>query len=131
MSELAALCERAARSAGALLVEHASRAPVDVATKSSSTDMVSAADLAAEAHLLAPLRAERPDDGILGEEGASHPGTSGLRWVVDPLDGTTNFLYRYPQWAVSVAVEDDRGPVAGCVFDPSRQESFVAARGHG
>jgi myo-inositol-1(or 4)-monophosphatase len=131
VSELAALCERAARSAGALLVEHASRAPVDVATKSSSTDMVSAADLAAEAHLLELLRAERPDDGILSEEGASHPGTTGLRWVVDPLDGTTNFLYRYPQWAVSVAVEDDRGALAGCVYDPGRDEAFVAARGQG
>ena len=130
-TELAALCERVARDAGALLLEHASRAPVGVATKSSLTDMVSEADVAAQALIVDALAAARPADAILGEEGADRRGTSGLRWVVDPLDGTTNFLYRYPQWAVSIAVEDDEGPVAGCVFDPSRQESFVAARGHG
>jgi myo-inositol-1(or 4)-monophosphatase len=103
-----------------------------VDTKSSATDMVSEADLAAQARILAILRAERPDDGVLGEEeGEDRRGTTGLRWVVDPLDGTTNFLYRYPQWAVSVAVEDDRGPVAGCVYDPHRDEAFLATRGGG
>jgi myo-inositol-1(or 4)-monophosphatase len=130
-TELADLCERVARDAGALLLEHASRAPAGVATKSSLTDMVSEADVAAQALIVDAIAAARPADAILGEEGADRRGTSGLRWVVDPLDGTTNFLYRYPQWAVSIAVEDDEGPVAGCVYDPSRLESFVAARGHG
>jgi myo-inositol-1(or 4)-monophosphatase len=105
---------------------------VAVGTKSSSTDMVSEADLAAQERILSILHAERPDDAVLGEEaGEDRPGTTGLRWVVDPLDGTTNFLYRYPQWAVSVAVEDDQGPVAGCVYDPHREEAFVATRGGG
>lgn len=130
-AELAALAERVAREAGALLVEHASGAAVAVESKSSATDMVSAADHASEELLVGLLTAARPDDGLIGEEGASRPSASGLTWVCDPLDGTTNYLYRLPQWAVSVAVEDDAGPVAGCVYDPSRDEAFTAARGQG
>jgi myo-inositol-1(or 4)-monophosphatase len=93
--------------------------------------MVSDADRAAEDAITSLLRAERPDDGLLGEEGASVEGTSGRRWVVDPLDGTTNFLYGFPQWAVSVAVEDASGALAGVVFDPVRGELFAAERGAG
>jgi myo-inositol-1(or 4)-monophosphatase len=77
------------------------------------------------------LRAARPDDGLLGEEGLSASGSSGRRWVVDPLDGTTNYLYRYPAWAVSVAVEDGEGALAGVVFDPLGDELFSASRGGG
>ena len=93
--------------------------------------MVSDADRAAEAAVVELLRAERPDDGLLGEEGASTEGSSGRRWVVDPLDGTTNFLYGFPQWAVSVAVEDGDGALAGVVLDPVRDELFAAERGAG
>jgi myo-inositol-1(or 4)-monophosphatase len=93
--------------------------------------MVSDADRAAEEAIVALLRAERPEDGLLGEEGSSLEGSSGRRWVVDPLDGTTNFLYGYPHWAVSVAIEDASGALAGVVFDPSRSELFRAARGAG
>jgi myo-inositol-1(or 4)-monophosphatase len=128
---LAALAERAARAAGALLLEHAARGAVAVESKSSATDMVSAADRASEALLVELIDAARPDDGMLGEEGASRTGTTGLTWVVDPLDGTTNYLYGFPQWAVSVAAEDARGPVAACVYDPVRDEAFTAARGAG
>jgi myo-inositol-1(or 4)-monophosphatase len=102
---------------------------VDV--KSSSTDMVSDADREAEQAIVDLLRAERPDDGVLGEEGAEEEAASGRRWVIDPLDGTTNFLYSYPAWAVSVAVEDADGGLAGVVFDPSRGELFAAERGAG
>jgi myo-inositol-1(or 4)-monophosphatase len=102
---------------------------VDV--KSSSTDLVSDADRAAEEAIARLLRAERPDDGLLGEEGASDDGTSGRRWVVDPLDGTTNFLYGIPQWAVSIAVEDPSGTLVGVVFDPVAGELFRASRGGG
>jgi myo-inositol-1(or 4)-monophosphatase len=130
-TELAAIAERVARSAGALLLDHASRGPVAVESKSSSTDMVSAADRASEHLIVELLGAARPDDGLIGEEGSAHTGTTGLTWVCDPLDGTTNYLYRLPQWAVSVAVEDAAGPVASCVFDPPRNEAFTAARGHG
>jgi myo-inositol-1(or 4)-monophosphatase len=93
--------------------------------------MVSDADRAAEAAIASLLRAERPDDGLVGEEGTAAEGSSGRRWVVDPLDGTTNYLYGLPQWAVSVAVEDSSGALAGVVFDPAAGELFRAARGAG
>jgi fructose-1,6-bisphosphatase/inositol monophosphatase family enzyme len=93
--------------------------------------MVSDADRAAEEAITDLLRRERPDDALLGEEGATAGGSSGRRWVVDPLDGTTNYLYGLPVWAVSVAVEDAGGGVAGVVLDPSRDELFAAARGGG
>jgi len=93
--------------------------------------MVSDADRVAEQAIVALLRAERPDDALLGEEGARGDGTSGRRWVLDPLDGTTNFLYGIPQWAVSVAVEGTEGVTAGVVLDPVRDELFTAVRGEG
>ena len=73
------------------------------------------------------LRAERPDDALLGEEGAEASGVSGRRWLVDPLDGTTNYLYGVPQWCVSVALEGE----VGVVHDPLRSETFRAVRGGG
>jgi myo-inositol-1(or 4)-monophosphatase len=104
---------------------------VGVDVKSSATDMVSEADREAERAISELLRAERPDDGLLGEEGAGVEGSSGRRWVVDPLDGTTNYLYGNPAWCVSVAVEDSDGGLAGVVFDATRNEAFCAARGEG
>lgn len=93
--------------------------------------MVSDADRDAEAAIVRLLRRERPDDGLLAEEGAAQASASGRRWVVDPLDGTTNFLYGYPAWCVSVALEDDDGPLAGVVHDPLLDETFAAKRGAG
>jgi myo-inositol-1(or 4)-monophosphatase len=103
----------------------------EVDSKSSSTDMVSAADRDAEALIQAALHEERPDDAVLGEEGARAEGGSGRRWVVDPLDGTTNFLYGFPVWAVSIGLDDDQGGLIGVVFDPVRDELFAAERGGG
>jgi myo-inositol-1(or 4)-monophosphatase len=102
-----------------------------VSAKSSRTDMVSDADRDAEALIRDLLAAERPDDGLLGEEGAQADGASGRRWVVDPLDGTTNYLYRFPAWVVSVALEDAEGALVGVVHDPLHRETFTAARGGG
>jgi myo-inositol-1(or 4)-monophosphatase len=102
-----------------------------VDTKSTSTDMVTEMDRASEALLVRRLRQLRPDDGIVGEEGAAHPGTTGVVWVVDPLDGTTNYLYRYPGWNVSVGAALDGVPVAGAVVVPSQRDVFAAATGHG
>jgi myo-inositol-1(or 4)-monophosphatase len=94
--------------------------------------MVSDADRAAEEAISRLLRAERPDDGLLGEEGLSLNGSSGRRWVVDPLDGTTNYLYRYRAWCVSVALEDaDGNGLVGVVHDPLGGETFTAERGSG
>ena len=96
--------------------------------KSTPTDLVSEADLASERAIRELLRRRRPQDGFVGEEGSSDPGTSGLSWVVDPLDGTINFLFGIPQWCVSVAVTDAAGTVAGAIYDPNRRELFSATR---
>jgi len=119
-----ATAEEAARAAGALLLEkfggeHAIRA------KSTPTDLVSEADLAAERLIRDILRERAPEDGIVGEEGDDVPSRSGRQWVVDPLDGTINFLFGYPQWCVSVACEG----VAGVIYDPIRDELFSGGRG--
>jgi myo-inositol-1(or 4)-monophosphatase len=120
-----------AREAGALLLERFGGPARGVEVKSSSTDMVSAADRDAEALIHSILRDERPEDGLLAEEGGHAPAESGRRWVVDPLDGTTNFLYGIPAWCVSVALEDGDGTLVGVVFDPVRAEEFSAERGSG
>jgi myo-inositol-1(or 4)-monophosphatase len=120
----------AALVAAPLLLERfAGGAERAVGAKTSPTDMVSEADLASERVIRALLAERRPDDGILGEEGESVAGTTGLRWVVDPLDGTVDFLFGIPQWCISIAVEDAQGAVAGVVHDPCRAETFAATRG--
>jgi myo-inositol-1(or 4)-monophosphatase len=105
--------------------------PVGVGSKSSETDLVSDADREAEEVIAALLAAERPDDGLLAEEGSVRESANGRRWIVDPLDGTINYLYRFPAWCVSVALEDRDGLAAGVVYDPLRDELFAAARGGG
>ena len=135
-SSLLAVAEAAARRAGDLLLEaqrgRAADETLTVDTKSTHTDPVSEADRAAERAIVATVLDHRPDDGIVGEEDqGDRPGTTGLRWVIDPLDGTVNFLHRIPQWCVSVAVEDDRGAVAGVVHHPDLGETFTATRGGG
>ena len=102
-----------------------------VERKSTRTDMVSDADRDAEAVIEGILLGERPADGLLAEEGATSAATSGRRWVVDPLDGTTNYLYGFPAWAVSIALEDAEGGAVGVVLDPLRDELFSARRGAG
>ena len=119
-----------AREAGALALAMREGIEVDE-TKSSPTDVVTAADKAVERLLVDGIRAARPDDGLLGEEGAETAGTSGVRWVVDPIDGTVNYLYGLPQWAVSIGVEVDGEAVAGVVFDPSKDELWQAVLGGG
>ncbi len=126
----------AARSAGDLLLAAQERRrdgeALDVDTKTTHTDPVSEADRGAERAVVATVLAARPDDGIVGEEDqGDRPGTTGLRWVIDPLDGTVNFLQHIPQWCVSVAVEDDAGPLVGVVHHPDADETFTAARGRG
>jgi len=116
--------------AGNLLHERARHgAEREVASKSTPTDLVSEADLASERAIRELLATRRPQDGFVGEEGGSTDGASGLSWVVDPLDGTVNFLFGIPQWCVSVAVRDVDGTVAGAVYDPNRAELFAATRG--
>ena len=97
--------------------------------KSTPTDLVSEADLEAERAIRDVLAERRPDDAVLGEEGDDIAGSSGLRWVVDPLDGTVNFLFGVPQWCVSIACEDAEGPVVGVILDPLRDELFTVRVG--
>ena len=127
---LRVIAAEAARAAGELLRERfVAGGEQAVGSKSSPTDVVSEADLAAERAIRELIAARRPGDAILGEEGGETQAGEGLRWIVDPLDGTVNFLYGVPQWCVSVAVHDDGGAVAGVVFDPMRDELFAAERG--
>lgn len=126
---LRVIASEAARAAGDVLRERfIMRSELVVRAKSSPTDMVSDADEAAESEIRRVLGARRPDDAILGEEGG-RTGDGALEWVVDPLDGTTNYLYGIPAWCVSVAVRDADGGLAGVVFDPVRDEVFAAERG--
>jgi myo-inositol-1(or 4)-monophosphatase len=130
--DLLTIAVEAARMAGDLLLERAGRgAESSVSSKSTPTDLVSEADLAAEHAIRELLAQRRPEDGFLGEEGGAGGGSGSLRWVVDPLDGTVNFLFGIPQWCVSVAVSDDAGALAGAVFDPNRRELFTATRAGG
>jgi myo-inositol-1(or 4)-monophosphatase len=125
------LAVTAAHEAGALLLERFGGPASGVESKSSTTDMVSDADRAAERLLVERIASARPDDGLIGEEGGQRGGESGLTWVIDPLDGTTNYLFGYPVWAVSIACEDERGGLLGVVHDPCRRETFAAVRGAG
>jgi len=117
--------------AGELLLERFGGPARGVESKSSETDLVSEADRTSEAAIKGLLEEERPDDGLLAEEGSVQEGASGRRWVIDPLDGTINFLYGLPAWCVSVALEDDGGGLAAVVYDPLRDETFAAERGVG
>ena len=128
--DLAATALEAAEAAASVLTRGIT-GDLDVETKSSVTDMVSNVDLAAEAAVAQVLAVRRPDDAVLGEEGTTSAGTTGVRWVVDPLDGTTNYLFGLPQFAVSIAAELDGETAVGVVIDPSRSETWAAARGWG
>lgn len=115
----------------AALISRFPAAGFGVGTKSNPVDMVTEADHAAEALIERRILEARPHDGLLGEEGASRPGTSGVRWVFDPLDGTTNFVYGIPAYAVSIAVEAGGEVVAGVVHDVANRHVFTAALGGG
>ncbi len=127
--ELLALAVSAAREAGRLLLDRPTDLGVD--TKSTPTDVVTVMDKRAEQLLVDRLRGKRPADGILGEEGSDTAGTSGVRWVIDPVDGTVNYLYDLPGWAVSVAAEVDGETVVGVVEVPRFGETFTAVLGRG
>lgn len=129
---LADLAWRAASEAASLL--HTQRPDeLSVETKSTPTDVVTSMDKAAEHLLHERLLGERPGDGLLGEEGSDRASQTGIRWIVDPLDGTVNYLYRMPHWGVSVAAEDqDLGQtVVGVIIIPESGEGFIGIRGKG
>ncbi|MEV6400188.1 inositol monophosphatase family protein [Streptomyces sp. NPDC051907] len=131
LNELLSLALAAAHRAGALLRDGRPDDLAVAATKSSPIDVVTEMDIAAEKLITVYLAEHRPDDGFLGEEGASTEGTSGVRWVIDPLDGTVNYLYGLPTWAVSIAAEKDGETVVGVVEAPMRRETYHAVAGGG
>ncbi|MGO4257328.1 inositol monophosphatase family protein [Marmoricola sp. RAF53] len=129
--ELLALALATAREAATLIAERR-RAGVRVAdTKTSHTDIVTEADRASEELIRSRVLRARPDDGILGEEQTETSGTSGVRWVVDPIDGTVNYLLGLPQYAVSIAVEVDGEAVVGVVVNAATGTEYTALRGRG
>ncbi|MGC8627545.1 MAG: inositol monophosphatase family protein [Acidimicrobiales bacterium] len=131
LSELKELAVSVAVGAAHVLVQYSASDLSDVRTKSSPTDLVSEADRASETYITSALRQARPDDSLLAEEGTRREGKSGIRWVADPLDGTTNFFFGVPAYSVSLAAQWHGKTVVGAVVDPSRQETWAAVIGRG
>lgn len=127
---LRALALRTARSVAPELARR-SGGSLNTKTKSSTTDLVTDADLWSENRIAELLHAARPDDAIQCEEGTTVTGTTGVRWVVDPIDGTTNFVYGHPGFSVSIGAELDGEPAVGVIVDPLLGDEFAAALGHG
>lgn len=130
-AHLLALAVAVAEEAAVLIAEGRRRGLSEVSTKSSSTDMVTEYDRLSERLIVDRLLSARPDDGLVGEEGSNRTGTSGIDWLIDPIDGTTNFLYGLAGYAVSIAARDADGGLIGVVAVPSSAELFAARRGAG
>jgi myo-inositol-1(or 4)-monophosphatase len=127
-----ARAEVVARRAGALALDHfRARDSLAIEAKRHPTDLVSAADREVETLIRDALALAFPDDAQLGEEHGVSAGSSGLTWVIDPIDGTAPYLNGLPGWCVSIGACDDAGPVIGVIFAPVLGEIFVAARGAG
>ena len=131
-SALRSLAERLAREAGTIALRgRLAVGELSGDTKSSRTDVVTEYDRAAETYIVDELRRLRPDDAIVGEEGTADDGTSGFAWFLDPIDGTTNFVYDQPAWACSIGVAHGDTMQAGAVFVPKLDEMYTAALGAG
>ena len=135
MTDLARqLCDLAARlavAAGDFVFEGRKNGVMSASSKSSDTDIVTEFDRASERMIVDGLLAERPDDALIGEEGTDAAGASGVRWLIDPIDGTTNFLYDLPGYAVSIAALVEEAPLVGAVYVPAGRELFTAIAGRG
>jgi myo-inositol-1(or 4)-monophosphatase len=127
--ELLALAKKIGNEASEIL---SSRPEVfEVSTKSSAFDVVTQMDSMSEAHIVSEILKVRPADGIIGEEGSARLSGSGITWVIDPLDGTVNYLYGLPGWNVSIAAKDNQGVVVGVVIAPTINSTWFASRGGG
>lgn len=129
MNEILNLAVDIAERAGTLLLDRPAK--LDIDTKSSDIDIVTQMDRASEKLIVDAIRDARPDDGIIGEEGADRPSKSGYTWVIDPIDGTVNYFYNMHGWSVSIAVKDDKGPIVGVVYAPTLNSMYTATRGGG
>jgi myo-inositol-1(or 4)-monophosphatase len=129
--EVLALAERLARAAGALQRERYETA-IEIRTKSASIDLVTEVDHQCEALIVSGLHAERPGDAILAEEGRGDDRADApWRWIIDPIDGTTNYAHGYPRFCVSIGVECNDTRTVGVVYDPLLDEMYTAVRGGG
>jgi myo-inositol-1(or 4)-monophosphatase len=127
--ELVSLAEEVARAAGALLMQRPDS--FTFTEKSSAVDFATQMDQQAESLIVKSLLAARPDDGIIAEEGAAQPSKTGITWVIDPLDGTVNYLYGLPGWNISIAAKNQEGVIAGVVFAPTINSLWKAAKDGG
>jgi len=127
--ELLALARRIGQEAAAMLMDRP--AELEVNTKSTAIDVVTQMDIKVEKFIAEQILAARPDDGLIGEEGAERASASGITWVIDPLDGTVNYLYDLPGWNVSIAAKDEHGQIIGVVTAPSINSTWWAVRGGG
>jgi myo-inositol-1(or 4)-monophosphatase len=130
LEDLLSLAIQLADQAAEIIREGAKR-ELKVTTKSSPTDLVSEVDAAAEKLIVDGILAARPHDGILGEEGSDIAGSNEVLWIIDPIDGTINYLYGFPSYSVSIAVQVAGETVVGVVHDPLRNEVFSATKGNG
>ncbi|MCW2857447.1 MAG: suhB 2 [Marmoricola sp.] len=131
LDELLALACSVGREAGDLVRAKRAAGVMIAQTKSSATDIVTEADQASEVLIRERILAARPDDGMLGEEGSDDAGTSGVRWIVDPIDGTVNYAHNLPNYAVSIGVEVDGEIVVGYVLNVAQEREFTAVLGRG
>ena len=129
--ELLAVAEQLAREAGDMALRGRKSGDLSATTKSSPTDMVTQYDKASEEMITRGFARLRPHDAIIGEEGANSEGTSGITWHIDPIDGTSNFFFDIPMWAVSIGAVDEHGPLVGVVYAPALDEMFTGIRGEG
>jgi len=146
-AELLGIATKLATQAGTMALTGRRAGLTDVQTKSTATDMVTEFDRASELMIVEGLTKLRPNDAIVGEEGASRPGTTGITWYIDPIDGTSNFLYALPNWAVSIGATDESltrsgsatnqasglppTSIVGAVFIAAQNEMFTATLGGG
>ena len=128
-SELLVLAESIAIKAGELLVNRPSKFELD--QKSGVFDFATQMDHESEKLIVAEILTARPDDGLIGEEGANRESKSGVTWVIDPIDGTVNYLYDIPGWCISIAAKDKDGGLVGVVYSPATQSLWKASRGGG
>jgi myo-inositol-1(or 4)-monophosphatase len=128
-NELLQLALKIARQAGDLLVDRP--ASWDLTVKSTAIDIATQMDHASEKLIVESILAARPDDGIIGEEGTSRASKSGITWVIDPVDGTVNYFYGLPGWAVSIAAKDESGTLVGVVHSPTVNSTWHASKGGG
>lgn len=128
-NELLLLAESIARKAGTLLTNRPSKFELD--QKSGVFDFATQMDHESEKLIVTEILSARPHDGLIGEEGANQESKSGITWVIDPIDGTVNYLYDIPGWCISIAAKDNDGGLVGVVYSPATQSLWRASRGGG